>query len=52
MAKPIKETPVLKDADAKVFIEKMKKADDIRITDQERARIKENFARLQAIANF
>lgn len=50
MAKPIKETPVLTGKDAEVFI---KNADNVvRINAQERARIRENFARLQAIAKF
>jgi hypothetical protein len=52
MAKPIKETPVLVGKDAKTFVAQMKAADKVRVSQQERARIRENFAKLQAIAKF
>jgi hypothetical protein len=52
MAKPIKETPVLKGNDAKVFLEQMKAAVNTRVDVKERARIRENFAKLNAIAKF
>lgn len=52
MAKPIKETPVLKGNDAKVFIAKMKEADTVRVSKEEKARIRANFAKVRAIANF
>ncbi len=50
MAKPIKETPILKGADARKFMENMassKKVDDATI-----AKMKESFNRLNAMARF
>lgn len=52
MAKPIKETPVLKGNDAKVFIAKMKKSDTVRVSSTEKARIRENFAKVSSISKF
>jgi hypothetical protein len=52
MAKPIKETPVLTGKDAAAFVKQMKVADNTRVDAKERARIRENFASLQAIAKF
>jgi hypothetical protein len=52
MAKPINETPVLEGKDAKEFAEKKKKADTTRASASEKARIRENFAKVVAIANF
>lgn len=52
MAKPIKETPVLTGNDAVSFIDKMKAVSKSTVDAKERARIRENFAKLQAIANF
>ena len=52
MAKPIKETPVLTGKDAEAFVKQMKVADHTRVDSKERTRIRENFARLQAIAKF
>ncbi|WP_158561234.1 hypothetical protein [Emticicia sp. C21] len=50
MAKPIKETPILKGADAAKFREQNKTVQ--KISAEERARIKENFKRLNSIAQF
>jgi hypothetical protein len=52
MAKPIKETPVLKGKDAKVFIDNTSASHVTRVEAAVRARIRENFAKLQAIAKF
>lgn len=52
MAKPIKETPVLTGKDAEAFITKMKAAGESSVSAKERAKIRENFAKLQAIAKF
>lgn len=51
MAKPIKDTPVLKGKDAKKFIKNLKQNTQ-RPNAEEVAKIKANFSRLQAIANF
>ncbi|MBL0743753.1 hypothetical protein [Chryseolinea lacunae] len=50
MARPIKETPILKGKDARVFIEKTNNV--VRVSDEKRAKVLENFAKLQAIAKF
>ena len=52
MAKPIKETPILRGKDAIKFVEQMKVVESARPKGTETARIRENFARLQAIAKF
>lgn len=52
MSKPIKETPVLTGKDAATFVTQMKISDRTRVNATERARIRENFAKLQAIAKF
>ena len=52
MAKPIKETPVLTGKDAKTFIKQMDASSKTRVNSAERARIRENFAKLSAIAKF
>ena len=52
MAKPIKETPVLKGNDARTFLEKIKLSSDNRNTANENIRIRENFNRLNSIAKF
>lgn len=48
MARPIKETPILKGSDAKAFIEKMNN----NAGNEERDRIRKNFIRMQAIVKF
>lgn len=50
MAKPIKETPVLKGKDARIFLEKIKTSSDNRNTKKENIRIRENFNKLNSIA--
>ncbi len=52
MAKPIKETPVLTGKDASAFVRSMNEGERNRVSTQERARIRENFAKVQAIAKF
>lgn len=52
MAKPIKETPVLKGKDAKVFIDNINASRVTRVEASVRAKIRENFAKLQGIAKF
>ncbi len=52
MAKPIKETPVLTGKDAALFIQNMNEGDVNRVSPKERARIRENFAKLKSIAKF
>lgn len=52
MAKPIKETPILKGYDARIFLEKIQKNSANRNTPKENIRIQENFNRLHSIAKF
>jgi hypothetical protein len=52
MAKPIKDTPVLKGKDARVFLEKIQESSDNRNTPNENSTIRENFNRLNSIAKF
>jgi hypothetical protein len=52
MAKAIKETPVLKGKDAKVFTNNTSASHVTRVEAAVRAKIRENFAKLQAIAKF
>ncbi len=52
MAKPIKETPILTGKDAIAFVKQMQEAINVRIDSKERTKIRENFAKLQAIAKF
>ncbi len=52
MAKPIKETPVLTGKNALTFEKSMIEGDINRVTAQERARIRQNFTKIQAIAKF
>jgi len=52
MAKPIKDTPVLKGKDARVFLEKIQKSCDNRNSLDEKTRIRENFKKLNSIAKF
>jgi len=49
MAKPIKETPILKGEDARIFLEKIKTSSDNRNSQKENNRISENFNRLNSI---
>lgn len=50
MAKPIKETPVLKGKDAKKFSVDIKKSETEKVSAAVMAKMKENFSKLQAIA--
>ncbi len=52
MAKPIKETPVLTGKDAVKFLENIKENKSIKPTKEEVAKIKNNFSKLSAIAQF
>lgn len=52
MAKPIKETPVLKGKDAEKFINQMKATGQAVANPREKERILQNFKKLQAIAKF
>ena len=52
MARPIKETPILKGSDAKAFIEKMNNNIGNTVSQEERDRIRKNFIRMQAIVKF
>lgn len=52
MARQIKETPVLTGKDAVVFIERQQSQKSKRITKTERERIKANFEKLNAMAQF
>lgn len=51
MAKPIKEMPILLGEDAALFMKRMKAAEESSVDIKERARIRKNFALLQAIAS-
>ena len=50
MAKPIKNTPVLKGEDAIKFSEDIKKSEEKKVPADRFAKMKENFIKLQAIA--
>lgn len=50
MAKPIKETPTLTGKDAKKFLERMKNTQENKVSQEEKERIRNNFAKLHAIA--
>lgn len=52
MAKPIKETPILKGSDAKKFMENMAASASNKVDDLTRAKIKASFNRLNSIAQF
>ncbi len=49
MARPINETPVLNGKDADKFIKNMKAAEGIRVSPEERKRIKEAFSKIQSL---
>ena len=50
MAKPIKETPVLKGKDASKFIAEVKQAKDRTITQTVKDRIKRNFEKIESLS--
>jgi hypothetical protein len=52
MAKPIKETPILKGQDAKNFIQKMNTVESKKVDQQEIAKMMDNFSKMQSIAKF
>lgn len=52
MAKPIKETPVLKGKDAKRFVEAMQTSSTRRITTDEKSKMLESFHKIKAISHF
>lgn len=52
MAKPIKETPILKGNDAIMFINNMTMSASKKATSQEKDKIKASFNKLSALANF
>lgn len=52
MAKPIKETPVLKGKDAQKFIQNMSNPDRKKADTKEIAKIKANFSKLHSISKF
>jgi hypothetical protein len=49
MARPIKETPILKGKDASVFLKNMKQSESTRVSASERSRIKEAFKIVNSI---
>lgn len=49
MAKPIKETPILKGKDAVIFLDKQKNCDRNSISQAERERMQQNFLKLQSL---
>ena len=52
MAKPIKETPVLKGKDAKTFIKNMNLSSSKKVDEDKIAKMQLNFSRLNSIAKF
>jgi hypothetical protein len=50
MARPIKETPILRGKDAERFVREIEKSN--KISNESAIRIKENFNRLKSIAQF
>jgi hypothetical protein len=51
MAKPIKETPILKGRDAQKFLREMNNPSDPKANAKEIERIKDNFSKLHSIAH-
>jgi hypothetical protein len=49
MAKPIKETPVLKGKDAKKFLQRIVDTQDKKIDERTLAKMRENFSKLSSI---
>ena len=52
MAKPIKETPVLKGKDAERFMEEMVKNQTRKATEDEKRKISESYRRISEVAQF
>jgi ribosomal protein L7/L12 len=52
MARPIKETPILKGKDAKKFMEQMDKLSRAPVSKKERDAIRENYEKIHKIAKF
>jgi hypothetical protein len=52
MAKPIKDTPVLKGQDAERFLKETQKAETQKVSQIEIDRIKSNFEKFKTIATF
>lgn len=52
MARPIKETPVLTGKNAVVFAQEMKKSEGKKVDPKVRERMRENFSKMQNIAQF
>lgn len=52
MAKPIKDTPILRGKDAVNFLQESKKAETQKVSKKELERIKANFKKLKSIATF
>jgi hypothetical protein len=50
MAKPIKETPVIKGNDAKVFRENMTKTEANKVTSSQMAQMQANYTKLMSIS--
>ncbi len=52
MAKPIKDTPILKGQDAKRFLQESQKSETQKVSQIELNRIKSNFEKFKKIATF
>ena len=52
MARPIKETPILKGQEARVFIQKMNNVSERKISSDEVIRMKSNYERMRSISKF
>lgn len=52
MARPIKETPVLKGKEAAKFLTEINKAKDQKVSEETIEKIKKNYEKLKAIATF
>jgi hypothetical protein len=52
MAKPIKETPVLRGIDAKIFKENLNSSTSKKLDEDVRAKIRTSFNKLNSIAQF
>ena len=52
MAKPIKETPVLKGRDAEIFHKEMRKSQTTKVSPEVKERMKQNFDIMRSIADF
>lgn len=52
MARPIKETPILKGQDAKFFFDRMTTVSERKVSSDEAKRMRENYEKMKSITKF